>query len=57
MCHLSLQSNSQSNGTFSESSKTIAPQGCELNVDLTYEIEAKRLIVYFFVSKAVVRNI
>jgi len=48
LCHLSLESNSQSRGTFSESSKTIAPEGCEIDVDLTYEFKSGNLIIYYF---------
>ncbi len=48
MCYLSLESNAPSSGTFSKSSKTIAPARCERDVDLTYEIKSGNLIVYFF---------
>lgn len=48
LCHLSLESNSPSSGTFSETNKTIIPAGCELFADLPYEIESNELTIYFF---------
>ncbi|MGI9533051.1 hypothetical protein [Lutimonas sp.] len=48
MCHLSLASDAASKGTFSETALTIAPDACELDVNLTYKIESEYLIIYYF---------
>ena len=48
LCHLSLESNNASYGTYSSEDKTISPTNCDPMTKLTFEIKNSNLIINHF---------
>jgi len=48
LCHMSIESNQTSSGIYSSSEMTISPSNCELQNNLTFEINDSFLIINYF---------